>query len=77
MVKNPSSRGVFANFEIKAPASSAQAHRTNTRKGLDEKAQQKASERTGGEQMVEREGDADEWLIGAAVASPEKRHLTT
>ena len=47
MVKKPSSREVFANFNIKAPASSVQAHRGNTRKGLDEKAQQKASERTG------------------------------
>ena len=85
-VKKPSAKEVFAKFELKTSDSSTKAHRKNISDRLEQKAVQKAlaieeggDEQTKDQQIVEHEGDADEWQIGTAddQATSGKKHLTT
>ena len=74
---------------VKKPSakdSSTKAHRKNISDRLEQKAVQKAlaieeggDEQTKDQQIVEHEGDADEWQIGTAddQATSGKKHLTT
>ena len=85
-VKKPSSKEVFANWEIKTSANAVKIHRRNISQKLDEKAKQKAladqeegDETKDDQQIVEHEGDEDDWHIAKPDEKAEsgKKHLTT
>ena len=85
-VKKPSSKEVFANWEIRTSPKAVQIHRRNISQNLDDKAKQKAladhaegQEKRDDQQIVEHEGDAEDWHIGTAdqQEASGKKHLTT
>ena len=85
-VKKPSSREVFAHWELRTSSSSVQIHRLNIKENLDQKSQHKAladhaegGEKKDDQQIVEHEGDAEDWHIGTAdqQQASGKKHLTT